>query len=117
MCEVYSQAVFDQETQSYFIESQLDETETEAPVKLDFQAEYLKCMGLDANDIDKIAAKIKSTYEQNTQHELNSQTDAETVIRPFVVTGNRIAEPNIDATRVIICAILTFKHSNKRILT
>lgn len=92
--EVNSQAVFDSESQSYVIESQLDESE--APVKLDYQAEFLKCMGLNETDIEQYKSKDNSNCELSTQHELNSQTDVEANVRTFM-TGNPYWNQNIAA--------------------
>lgn len=83
--EVDSQKIFDPESQSFFIESQIEETE--GPIKLDFQAEYLKCMGFNSNDIENYTSNAKANYEQNTEQELNSQTDVEANLRTYM-TGN-----------------------------
>lgn len=69
------------------VDSQFDETETEAPVKLDFQGEFLKCCGLNTKEMEQIASRVKSSYEPGSQHELNSQTDAETIIRTYMTTN------------------------------
>lgn len=76
------------------IESQSDELE--APMKLDYQAEYLKCMGLNETDIEQYKSKGNSDYESSTQHELNSQTDVEANVRTFM-TGNPYWNQNIAA--------------------
>ncbi|XP_055311039.1 uncharacterized protein LOC129573902 [Sitodiplosis mosellana] len=101
--EVNSQAVFDPESQSFVIESQIDESE--APVKLDYQAEFLKCMGLNETDIEQYTSKAKLNHEVSTQHELNSQTDAEANIRTFM-TGNPYWNQNITAKPLDLAAFL-----------
>lgn len=66
-------------------------------MKLDYQAEFLKCMGLNSNDIEEYKSKAKSAYELSTQqHELNSQTDAEANLRTYM-TGNPFWNQNITA--------------------
>lgn len=84
MREVCSQALYDEETQSYYVESQSNESETEAPTKLGFQTEFLKSLGVDQNDIPKYTNNSKSIQEQSNQHEPNSQTDVEMFITPHI---------------------------------
>ncbi|XP_031632109.1 uncharacterized protein LOC116346291 [Contarinia nasturtii] len=104
-CELNSQAYFDPESQSLVVDSQFDETETEAPVKLDFQGEFLKCCGLNTTEMGEIATRVKSTYEPSTQHELCSQTDAETIIRAYMTT-NPFWSGNIASKQLDIEAFL-----------
>lgn len=106
MREVCSQALYDVDTQSYYIESQSNETETEteAPAKLDFLAEYLKCCGIDANDIPKFTINTNSIQEQNNLNELGSQTDVETAI-PAHITDNPNWSGNVDPRKVRIAII------------
>lgn len=80
--DVCSQAVFDNESQSFVVESQLDEIQV--PVKLDFQAEFLKIMGLDSNDITQVATHERSICHSNTQQELDSQTDVEVIMTAYM---------------------------------
>lgn len=84
--EACSQAVYDEESQSYCIESQSDEAGT---VKLGFQAEFLKHHGMDQIDISKYTNITKPIQEQNNPHDLNSQTDAE-----FFIPVHMFDNPN-----------------------
>lgn len=74
-----SQSEFHEESQSLVVESQSDEPQV--PVKLDFQAEFLRSMGLDSNDISQIASHKRS----NTEHKLDSQTDVEVIMTAYMI--------------------------------
>lgn len=58
-----------------------------------FQGEFIKsmCNGIDATNV---ASKAATNYEQNTEHELDSQTDAETVMRAFMIGNPNRNEDN-----------------------
>lgn len=68
-----SQAYLDEKSQSLVVYSQLDETETKASVKLDYQAKFLKCSGVNANEVAEIASCV--AHETSTQHELGSDSE------------------------------------------
>lgn len=53
-------------------------------------------MGLDSNDIEQYKSKAQSNYELSTQHELDSQTDAEANLRTYM-TGNPYWNQNVTA--------------------
>lgn len=88
---VCSQAVYDEESQSFVVESQSNE-ESEIPVKLNFYEQYLNSLGLSSDDIARHGNKERSICDPETQHEFDSQTDIELIINRFKIDNPHYAD-------------------------
>lgn len=82
-----------EETTQAFLESQPQYSTEDFPAPApplanqDFQAEFLKCMFND-NQIEALASNARANQDAETQHEYDSQTDVETVVRTYMTSNS-----------------------------